>query len=533
MIICKIYKGKIKSFLKIIVFLVLFLGFLYLLEWTMNKPLSTYWPISQGMNDCRNHKNKYDVVFVGSSVMVANINCQELYRNYGISSVSVAEPSQVPFLSLAVIEEVMKYQCPKVLVLDLKIFLYDEDKITNMLNNESQWILHGSLDSIGNASVKKKALDTASNYMKIDYLEFYSSIYRTHNNWKSISKNNFTKINQDFQNGNLMIDSIMENANNELYENSILLDKSMCEQSEEIIGNILDLCKKNNTQLILTNSYITEKENHVAASKIAEKYNLVLLDINEVADEIGFINSTDCSDYGHFNFWGTIKWSDYIGQYLVANCSLPDIRNEMAYNWYQKQDEKYLKKKDYILSKLSLQIANNFDGYLQSIDRLDNKRYTIFMSICIEGARCINENEQKLMSNIGIRNNLVGEYGASFVAVISNGETKEEFSNGNIVKFSGVLYNDKMEEISYEIVSGGSAGEYAGSFLINNKEYMPFERGFHILVWDNENSEVISQAYFDTYEEENPLKRRVVKSEIKVVEEQGSDNIWRQVCEED
>ena len=117
-------KKKVHAFVSTLLFLLLGI-FLYAAACRfLESPAGDAWASGTGMIEARRHKNKYDVVFAGTSTTIANISCQELFKEYGIASVCVGEPGQPAFLTKYTLQDLFRYQKPKVVVLDTKSLFY-------------------------------------------------------------------------------------------------------------------------------------------------------------------------------------------------------------------------------------------------------------------------------------------------------------------------------------------------------------------------------------------------------------------------
>jgi hypothetical protein len=71
----------------------------------------------------------------------------------------------------------------------------------------------------------------------------------------------------------------------------------------------------------------------------ADEYQLDYLNYLPLIDEIGIDFATDTYDEGlHMNYYGAVKCADYLGNYLVQNYGLKDLRSDetIAEIWEQK-----------------------------------------------------------------------------------------------------------------------------------------------------------------------------------------------------
>ena len=74
-------KRKSINFAKIGIFLILLLSIWNITFTVLKKPKSEDWD-SSGISYVYNNKDYYDTIFIGTSMVVTNINLEELYLNY-------------------------------------------------------------------------------------------------------------------------------------------------------------------------------------------------------------------------------------------------------------------------------------------------------------------------------------------------------------------------------------------------------------------------------------------------------------------
>lgn len=105
---------SVALFIIIGLILLYILNIILLPEWVTNEgaTLST-----RGIYE--EEKNSLDVVFVGSSNIYNGISPLEIWEETGIPSYSYGSPEQKIWLSYYAIKEVLAYQKPKIIMLDV------------------------------------------------------------------------------------------------------------------------------------------------------------------------------------------------------------------------------------------------------------------------------------------------------------------------------------------------------------------------------------------------------------------------------
>ena len=98
---------------------------------------------------------------------------------------------------------------------------------------------------------------------------------------------------------------------------------------------IISLTKKNNTRLVLmVTPYIITNEDMRAYNKIAEiagEEGITFINYCEYFDEIGLDFEKDFNDESHLNYWGSCKFTDFLGGFLDCDDAIPDRRGEEGY----------------------------------------------------------------------------------------------------------------------------------------------------------------------------------------------------------
>ncbi len=511
--------------IKIVIFITILLFLVVNLSETLYSLEATESANQTGMEYVKKYKNSYDICFLGPSTAIYNVSNQQLYEKYGIAGISVAEPYERLYLTRYTLEEVFQYQKPKLVLLETSGIFYDEKDIVGHACNKQEYV-HNIIDVIDTYSIKKRALNNVREYNpQLDVWNYYSKLYYAHSNWKSMSKKNFKA--HDYLSGEMNGNAVSFDISEETidyYSNSIeeYVEWDSVSHNKEYLEDIIRICDENNVDLILITSRVSYSKSHnVIVSKLAKEYDLKYVNINEYIDNIEFKYKLDTRDPIHFNLSGAIKWTDFIGEYLVKNYDLPDRRLDEKYDWYKQQSEMFNKQKKLIYAKQSLLSATNFDEYLKTLNELNNYENTILVSVYDEATQNLSEIERTLLSDLGLTEDLNGKFRCSYAAVINGGEIKEEISLDNTVSIEVYMNDTNLKVVSGGYTSGGNA-----SILINGQEHIQKGRGFNIVVYNKSLKQVISSVFFDTYLYSNPPQRRFTTESLRLSQYQIEPNVW-------
>ena len=129
-------------------------------------------------------RDSLDVAFVGSSQIFANINPLLIWKDYGISSYDMTSSSQRVWISKYYIQEIIKYQSPKVIVLEVMKF-FEASPNDEERNRKALDYMKLSKEKIEAAweSIKGCPDETVSSYI--------FPILRFHQRWKELTSEDF------------------------------------------------------------------------------------------------------------------------------------------------------------------------------------------------------------------------------------------------------------------------------------------------------------------------------------------------------
>lgn len=304
-----------KKFLGLFIFIILFL----ILLCVANRIFM--FKEGRGVSSFYNEdKDSYDVILAGSSRMVFGIDPRILKDEYGINSYNFAQYGQHAPLNYYYITDAIKTQHPKMVVLDLyRLDLEKEDQTGDLVH------MHESIDNMKWSVNKLKAIMDLSSVSNSP--QYFIPFIYYHTRWKELNKNDFTGNDKTFF-GYRELGTVMPYG-----EFEILDEDEMLEPSETVIAyldKILDVCRKNNCELILINlprysplegddAEENDRLQRMANGlvKYAEDRNIRYLNYNHYLEEMDFDFSADMYDENHSNIYGAGKQTRLLGDYLL------------------------------------------------------------------------------------------------------------------------------------------------------------------------------------------------------------------------
>lgn len=333
--------SKLKIVLKVVLFIVIGIGISCILN-NVLVPKTSYSAIIEGFY--KEPKNSLDVIFIGDSSIYKGISPIEIWKEYGITSYNYASPTQKMWDSYYCIKEVLKYQKPKVIVLNVEQIYNDKpmkEGYKRHLYDNMKW-----------GSAKFEAItDDVQQNKKSSIITYILPVLRFHDRWSKLEEKDFQYIgNEIYQEKNIFKGYYISKKVNPYKEKENKLTSQFGAKALEYLEKIKKICEENEIKLVLMEAptpNVWNTERHDKMEKWAQKNKIPFLDTNMILDEIGIDWETDTEDAGkHLNINGAQKLSKYIGRYLSNYYKFTDHRNDSKYEqWHEeaKEYEKYVK----------------------------------------------------------------------------------------------------------------------------------------------------------------------------------------------
>ncbi|MFI3173444.1 MAG: interleukin-like EMT inducer domain-containing protein [Eubacteriales bacterium] len=475
-----------------------------------------------------------ETVFIGSSHTQCSIIPMELYKNQGISSTNLATPGQSVAVSYYWIIEAYKHHSDTLQTIVLNTSMLRAGAYT--LEEEYYKYAIMNMKGINKQNIIKIYADNLD-----AFVENNSNIFGYHYGWKIIKKYNFFEFDFDSYT-NLRgycynkTDLITSNKYTELYIPNYQLMNSSNENelTEEILSNgaleylnmIVEFCENNKLELILTQTpveYWTD-DLHTAIQEIALENDIDFLDFNyyPLIDDIELCVAIDQMDTGHLNYYGAIKFTDWMGEYLISEYGATDIRENPDYSFMEEEWEVYVK----TVISAKLEEITELGEYISYVNEIGNN-YSILITVKDEAAGALTKDQKDRFAEIGLEQLSELEYRESYIGVLEGGatiyENTQEWINREEVESEEALYIEYESVLpdgtEYILQSGGYQYGNVSSCIIDGTEYSLNQRGLNIVVYDNELGEVVDVANFDTCVESERISGNTEDALEKMLED--------------
>lgn len=304
-------------------------------------------------------KNSLDVIFVGNSDIYRAVSPVDLYRSTGIASAVAGEPNISIQKVSNNIHDILKYQKPKVLVLDTDCLFSDWNP--NFRKHRSA--------SAKTAPAKEKTMPETKNTLKknkistffdkliekvenadsaiISGINFHFPLIKYHESWKKFKPHSFLKHSRSFykfsNKGMVYSKKAVPFSSSFDYMNDVSQTSPKLSADQKIaFDEICRTCADNDIRLVLitvpsANTWNMQKSD--AVQQLADKYGLPYYDYNITYPE-GFDWEKHSKDGGnHLNYGGALTVTNDFG------CTLQQDLNMKASNLTDRQKAQW--EKDY------------------------------------------------------------------------------------------------------------------------------------------------------------------------------------------
>lgn len=276
-----------------------------------------------------------DILFVGDCEVYENISPITLWEEYGITSYIRGSSQQLIWQSYYLLEEMLEYETPEVVVFNILSMKYDEP--------QKEAYNRLTLDGMKWSSSKWNAIQ-ASMMEDEDWITYLFPLLRYHSRWSELTSEDFEylfKTKKSFHQGYLMRVDVRPVTSYPTV--TPLADYSFGENSWKYLDMMRELCESKGIPFVLMKAPSISPhwydEWEVQIEEYAAKHNLMYVNFLELMDEVGIDFNTDTYDNGlHLNLSGAEKLSVYFGKILKETYGLTDHRSDaaLAAEWQEK-----------------------------------------------------------------------------------------------------------------------------------------------------------------------------------------------------
>lgn len=317
-------------------------------------------------------ENTVDAVMVGTSGTDRYWIASQAYEKYGMTVYPMSTNSMPVFLYINLIEEVLAYQDPQLLILDIRPFT-QENTDTNRMDAKARLLLDVmkpfSVNRFKAAFNTMEAIKKANPDAPSFDLSLFFSFIKFHSRWtedKFRFERNLGDVEHNylgFYIGNKMVVKAPQVINPYKPHNRVPLDP-ICEDS---LYELFDYIRENNLKVLFFDSPQMRVDIDMGRANtvysILEEEGFKYIHYYDGNDPDGitidFDFDTDFYNNGHTNFYGATKFTEEFSSYLNENYDLPDRRNDetVKADWDGVQESLILKFKEIEEEKMAKELA--------------------------------------------------------------------------------------------------------------------------------------------------------------------------------
>lgn len=401
-------------------------------------------------------ENSVDVVFIGSSHVYGAVIPQKLMDDQGIASVNAASGNQRLWQSVYELEWLLQRQKPRVAVVDLFSLGWVPRGVLEYPELENSGSYYSFLGLIPRALPWTNPLKYTV-LVREAMLDRYAPPYLStigvrHSKFWDLSRTDFLKAQ------GMSISSVMFNYSylyeiyNEASQELPLPDKNamLPAFNREELLRLQKLCFENDVSLIWTGiPYCAGAEwlgMMEKAHVLASEQGVAFVGMDTIVNESGFDFRTDMADDGHVNYSGAQKVTDFWGEYLKSNYTLPDRREDPAprYDAWKKRAYQY----EAYATGTYMKYVKHFDEWVNEANNLNEDYWIILATNQLEGSiteENVNTDIISLCNVLGLESmsDFLYEQGGFFAIMEGTNVLEEQVTQGDLA-YSAIMHGQPL-----------------------------------------------------------------------------------------
>lgn len=315
------------------------------------------------------HSEKdHDVIFIGDCEVFSNVSPVTLWEKYGITSYIRGSAQQLVWQSYYLLEEMLQYEKPDVVVFNVLAMKYNEPQkeAYNRLTLDGMKLSKSKINAIQASMLEDENLIT-----------YLFPLLRYHSRWSELNWEDFRYLfrkEKVSHNGYLMRSDTKPTG--VVPEGRKLPDYSFGENAWHYLDKMTKLTKENGIELMLIKSpsiyphWYEEWDKQIV--EYAKKNGLQYVNFLTLADEMNIDYSRDTYDGGlHMNLAGAEKFTEYLGKILKDTYALEDRREDtrVAAIWQDKVDFYHWMEQDQAMEMEKYGYLKSYGAAAQALDQ--------------------------------------------------------------------------------------------------------------------------------------------------------------------
>ncbi len=435
--------------------------------------------------------NTVDVLVLGTSHAYQGVNTAVLWQEYGYTAYDLCGSAQPLWNTYFYLEEALKTQTPKLILLDAFAvhYTFDYSEPSKAIKNT-----YGLKFSATKLNAIRESFDFCEHG-----LQYYFEFLQSHSRYSDTSESDlypYLANEELYKNSKGFYCYYTSKAVEDVDVSNVQYLNYMTDKNYEYYTKIIELAQSKNIPIAITvipfvtNQYYQGHFNE--AEKIAEEYGVPFYNFfTDYKTAINLDYSTDFADSQHLNHLGNTKLTRFLGEMIKEEYNVTDKRGDEKYESWQIDADNY----NHTLKNSKITSITNADEYFEQIN---DKNYTLICSLSFKDADNLNSNSNDLINVFFDEMNVSYKQTNGFwvfgdgKTVYSNTKTENGFSkNFDLGKVDGVLL---------ETVKSGKdsdAAQNVNNIHFNKTKMTKSNEALTILVYDEITQELIDCVYVD------------------------------------
>ena len=289
-------------------------------------------------------KNSIDVLMCGGSTIATSFSPGYMWGEYGFTSYPISSNTQRPKAIKYLLEEAYKYQSPELVVIELRMFTYEDEKL-KMDEPHIREVTDNMRYSLHRVKTVHNLADGAETFE--EKLSYYFDIIKYHSNWGMFFKpEEWQKIDYskpDLHKGFQHPEEIM--YHDEVVDKYIPTEERVAipKEQEEELRELMRFFKEHDQDALFVVTPCIYGEDYYAQMNymkdIVEEEGFSYLNVH---DGVDYDCATDYLDGGHSNILGAKKCSELLGATISQEYELSDKRGQEGYDSWNESYKAFL-----------------------------------------------------------------------------------------------------------------------------------------------------------------------------------------------
>lgn len=292
-------------------------------------------------------QDSIDVLFMGSSPILRGVSPMVMWNQEGFTSYVRASALQAPSVTYGLLAESLENQNPELVVFLCDNIFLEYDYV------EREGDLRRALDGM---KMSKHKFQIVSEVTAADdrqtLLSYMFPLFRYHERWKEVDwaqAEPTPLLEHSFKKGNVYLrgGEPMEYPAN-FMEHTSAAAPEFNEDAKNYIEKSIQLCKEKNIPVLMIHlpKMSWSLAQSMAMENFAKEMGVSYLDFDreEIRNQLSLNPAIDYYDQGHMNLTGSIKLSQWFGEYLDDTYDLPDHREDEAYQRWHEDYQMYIER---------------------------------------------------------------------------------------------------------------------------------------------------------------------------------------------